>query len=102
MDGRTALLRCNQSTSLLGTCQTFSYRLTAPVHRASKVRFAWWCVRGRDDDPANDNKSGHFLRQTPQPARAVQIYLGVETSGPDEMSVADNQRTTDPPHTRST
>lgn len=36
----------------------------------------------------------------PTPAGADHIYLVVETLGPDEMMIADNQRTVDKPHAR--
>ncbi|WP_449433777.1 glycoside hydrolase domain-containing protein [Pseudomonas putida] len=36
----------------------------------------------------------------PTPAGADHIYLVVDTFGPDEMMIADNQRTKDAPHTR--
>ncbi|MDB5118672.1 MAG: hypothetical protein JWQ79_4164 [Mucilaginibacter sp.] len=36
----------------------------------------------------------------PTPAGADHIYLVVSTFGPDEMMIADNQRTTDEPHAR--
>lgn len=36
----------------------------------------------------------------PTPAGADHIYLVVSTSGPDEMMIADNQRTADAPHVR--
>jgi hypothetical protein len=36
----------------------------------------------------------------PTPAGADHIYLVVNTFGPDEMMIADNQRTEDAPHTR--
>ncbi|MDN0084655.1 DUF1906 domain-containing protein [Crenobacter sp. SG2305] len=36
----------------------------------------------------------------PSPAGADHIYLVVGTSGPDEMMIADNQRTVDAPHIR--
>jgi hypothetical protein len=36
----------------------------------------------------------------PTPAGADHVYLVVDTSGPDEMMIADNQRRTDAPHTR--
>ena len=36
----------------------------------------------------------------PSPAGADHVYLVVGTSGPDEMMIADNQRSTDAPHTR--
>ncbi|MCX5512000.1 hypothetical protein C3941_08005 [Kaistia algarum] len=36
----------------------------------------------------------------PTPAGADHVYLVVGTTGPDEMMIADNQRTTDAPHAR--
>jgi hypothetical protein len=36
----------------------------------------------------------------PTPTGADHIYLVIQALGPDEMSIADNQRTTDAPHTR--
>lgn len=36
----------------------------------------------------------------PTPAGADHIYLVIQALGPDEMSIADNQRTTDAPHAR--
>jgi hypothetical protein len=36
----------------------------------------------------------------PTPPGADHVYLVVETQGPDEMLIADNQRTADAPHKR--
>jgi hypothetical protein len=36
----------------------------------------------------------------PTPPGADHIYLVVKTNGPDEMLIADNQRSSDAPHTR--
>ena len=44
--------------------------------------------------------AGVCFDNDPAPTGADHVYLVVEMQGPDEMLIADNQRTTDTPHKR--